>query len=85
METTSKKTIIDITHLISPRIDPEAKLAHIFVRHTTCALAIADMDPGAEDDYLAALKEMLPEIDYRHPHDPSHMGRRQPFRCAMAS
>ena len=74
---TTKKydEIVDITETIEthlrevPTVDG---LCSIFVSHTTCALTTADLDPGTDLDFLEALRRLLPDISYRHPHDPSH-------------
>ena len=44
----------------------------IFVSHTTCALDHSRPGPGTDLDFIDALRRLLPEISYRHPHDPSH-------------
>jgi secondary thiamine-phosphate synthase enzyme len=36
------------------------------------ALTTADLDPGTDRDLLQALRSLLPQQSYRHPHDPSH-------------
>lgn len=45
----------------------------MFVAHTTCAVTTADLDPGTDLDLLDAVWEMIPKLDYRHPHDPAHV------------
>jgi secondary thiamine-phosphate synthase enzyme len=42
------------------------------VQHTTCALTTADLDPGTDQDFLDFLSAITPDIQWRHPHDPSH-------------
>jgi len=74
---TTKKNdeIVDITETIETqlRVAPtDDGLCSVFVSHTTCALTTADLDPGTDLDLLAALRRLLPDISYRHPHDPSH-------------
>ena len=67
--------IVDITETIEThlRVAPtDDGLCSVFVSHTTCALTTADLDPGTDLDFLDALRGLLPEISYRHPHDPSH-------------
>lgn len=80
MTTTSVRTklkdqIVDITGIVEKQL-PDNKngqgMCMLFVAHTTCALTTADLDPGTDLDFLDALRAMLPEISYRHPHDPSH-------------
>lgn len=41
--------------------------------HTTAALTIAGMDPGADLDMLDAFEKIIPKLNYRHPHNPAHM------------
>ena len=67
--------IVDITEAIETHLREaphEDGLCSIFVSHTTCALTTADLDPGTDLDYIDALRGLLPDISYRHPHDPSH-------------
>lgn len=73
--TRKKDQIVDITDTIESYLRAEKSatgLCSLFVAHTTCALTTADLDPGTDLDLLAALRRLLPEISYRHPHDPSH-------------
>jgi len=77
IKTKKAKEVVDITDKISEFLKSEkrdAALAHLFLTHTTAALASADLDPGGTDlDYLEAFEKMLPQLKYRHPHNPSHM------------
>lgn len=74
--TTHKKDeVIDITDDIESVLEKSDKTnGHcvIFVQHTTCCITTADLDPGTDLDLLDALRKVLPDIQYRHPHDPSH-------------
>lgn len=47
-------------------------VAHLHVLHTTAAVITADLDPGADLDYLDAFEVMVPKLKYRHPHNPEH-------------
>ena len=70
-----KDQVIDITDIIEQHLHDEkntAGLCSIFVAHTTCAITTADLDPGTDQDLLDALRRLLPRMNYRHPHDPSH-------------
>jgi secondary thiamine-phosphate synthase enzyme len=75
IQTHKPKEILDITdqvnHVISLSSKPFA-LCHIFVLHTTAAITTADLDPGTDLDFLDALEAMMPHLNFRHPHDPSH-------------
>lgn len=72
IQTTQKREIIDITDRISELAQDDSTLAHVFVMHTTAAIAAMDLDPGTDLDFLDALDGLLPELDWRHPHDPAH-------------
>ena len=75
--TTSKKQILDITDTVNEQIAASKKeegLCHLFILHTTAALTTADLDPGTDLDMLDAFEKMIPKLNYRHPHDPSHVG-----------
>ena len=67
--------ILDITEVIESHLREAPNkdgLCSIFVSHTTCALTTADLGPGTDLDFIDALRRLLPDISYRHPHDPSH-------------
>lgn len=74
--TTHKKDqIVDITDTIESHLREEQNrdgLCSLFVAHTTCALTTADLDPGTDLDLLDALRNLLPQLAYRHPHNPAH-------------
>ena len=72
IQTTQKREIIDITNKISTLLGASAALSHIFVMHTTAAITTMDLDPGTDLDFLEALDGLLPDINWRHPHDPAH-------------
>ncbi len=69
------KEVIDITDDIEELLEDAEKdngVCVIFAQHTTCAITTADLDPGTDLDFLDAILGMLPDIDYRHPHNPAH-------------
>ena len=75
VSTHKKDQVVDITDTIERYLQDEKNaegLCLIFVAHTTCALTTADLDPGTDRDLLDALRHLLPQLSYRHPHDPSH-------------
>ncbi len=47
-------------------------LFDVTVLHTTAAVSTACLDPGTDLDIIEAYYGMIPNIDFRHPHDPSH-------------
>ena len=77
IKTTKQKEIVDITSVINDLLRKnlfDNGLCYLFVTHTTCALTTADLDPGTDSDMLNAFDAMVPKLDYKHPHDPSHVG-----------
>ena len=73
--TRGKDQIVDITEEVEEFLhgaEKESGVCVVFAAHTTCAITTADLDPGTDQDLLQALRKMLPEMSYRHPHDPSH-------------
>lgn len=73
IETSENKQVIDITDKVQQNIQKSSRLCAVFVAHTTCAITTADLDPGTDLDLLDAVWEMIPKLNYRHPHDPSHV------------
>jgi secondary thiamine-phosphate synthase enzyme len=75
VNTQKKDQVLDITDTVERYLrgeQIEEGLCSIFVAHTTCALTTADLDPGTDLDFLEALRQLLPPLTYRHPHDPAH-------------
>jgi secondary thiamine-phosphate synthase enzyme len=73
--TRKKDEVVDITDTLETQlreVKAESGVCVLFVAHTTCALTTADLDPGTDRDLLNALRHLLPQISYHHPHDPSH-------------
>lgn len=71
VQTADKRQIIDITDQVEQQLKGSG-LVNIFVRHTTAAVTVADLDPGTDKDYLAALEGLTPDKNWQHPHDPGH-------------
>jgi secondary thiamine-phosphate synthase enzyme len=72
VSTQEKRQIIDITDQVAKNVSVENGLANIFIKHTTAAITTADLDPGTDKDFLDFLQSLVPELNWRHPHDPSH-------------
>lgn len=75
VSTQKTKQVVDITNDLNTLIQREGLqdgLCHVFCLHTTAALTTADLDPGTDLDMLDAFTTMVPHLNYRHPHDPSH-------------
>jgi len=77
IKTKKAKEVFDITDKVSDFLKNEKKdaaLVHLFLTHTTAALTTADLDPGTDLDMLDAFEAIIPKLNYRHPHDPNHVG-----------
>jgi secondary thiamine-phosphate synthase enzyme len=77
VSTTKKKQIVDITDQVEKLLDAkkaDSGLCHVFALHTTAAVTTADLDPGTDLDMLDAFEGMIPKLNYRHPHNPAHVG-----------
>ena len=75
IQTRKNKQVIDITDQLNKLIAQErftAGLCNVFIVHTTAALTTADLDPGTDLDMLDAYAAMMPDLHWRHPHDPEH-------------
>lgn len=75
VSTSEKDQVVDITEEVAEFLqecEQESGVCVAFATHTTCALTTADLDPGTDLDLLQALRHMLPQQSYRHPHDPAH-------------
>ena len=76
IKTSKKKEIIDITGLVKDLVKKEDfrnGTVILFLTHTTAALTTADLDPGTDLDMLDAYEALIPKLQYRHPHDPTHV------------
>jgi secondary thiamine-phosphate synthase enzyme len=73
IQTETKRQVVDITDQIEQLLRPDAGgLACVTVLHTTASITTADLDPGTDLDLLDALKGLLPQRQWRHPHNPAH-------------
>jgi len=75
VNTKDKRQIIDITGDVEDLIRDLGLtdgLCHLFVTHTTAAITTADLDPGTDLDMIDAFDAMVPDLQYRHNHDPKH-------------
>lgn len=70
-----QKQIIDITEAVREVVSKENLsdgLCSVTILHTTAAITTADLDPGTDQDFLDFLKAIIPQINFRHPHNPEH-------------
>jgi secondary thiamine-phosphate synthase enzyme len=75
IKSNKKKEIVDITDLVNDLIlksSYDKGLCHLFITHTTCAITTADLDPGTDLDMLNAFDKIIPDLPFRHPHNPKH-------------
>ncbi len=75
VKTRVQDQIIDITSAIEEKLSEQEKeegICVVFVKHTTCAITTADLDPGTDIDFLKFLRNITPQMEFNHPHDPHH-------------
>jgi len=75
IKTTAPKQIIDLTDTIQGLIQKanlNQGLCSVFVSHTTAAITTGEIGEGTEQDFLQIIEEIIPRIQFRHAHDPSH-------------
>ncbi len=77
VKTRKKREVVDITAhvqtLLSRSYAGKTGICQLFLLHTTAALTTADLDPGTDLDMLDAFEQMVPKLQYRHPHNPEHV------------
>jgi secondary thiamine-phosphate synthase enzyme len=75
ISTSSRKQVVDLTDRIESLIR-KAKLhdglCSLFVTHTTAAVTTGEIGEGTEQDFLQVVEQMIPNIHFRHAHNPSH-------------
>jgi secondary thiamine-phosphate synthase enzyme len=73
--TNQSKQVVDITRDVQSVIKQagfDQGICSVFITHTTAAITTADLDPGTDLDMLDAFTTMIPNLNYRHPHNPAH-------------
>lgn len=73
IQTKKNRQVVDITDQAQELVESNTRAVNIFVAHTTCAITTADLDPGTDEDLLDAVWQMIPKLQYRHPHNPAHV------------
>ena len=75
IKTSRLKQVVDLTdrlnQILSENVMAEG-LCSLFVTHTTACLTTGEVGEGTEKDLLDVVEQMIPKIDFRHGHDPSH-------------
>lgn len=77
IETTKPRQVVEITQRVRDLVlekEFNEGVVSLVVQHTTAALTTADLDPGTDLDMLEAFEVMVQKLNYRHPHDPTHVG-----------
>ena len=75
ISTKRDKQVIDITtriHEFLVKSEINEGLCSIFVTHTTAAITTGEAIEGTDEDLMETLERMIPRINFRHAHDPSH-------------
>ena len=75
IKTRRPKQVIDITGEIErwlAGVRIENGLCNIFVEHTTAGLTTGEAIEGTDEDLMETLERIIPKINFRHGHDPSH-------------
>lgn len=75
IKTERLKQVVDLTDRVNALIAKRKMtdgLCCLFVTHTTACLTTGEVGEGTEKDLLDVVQDMIPKIDFRHGHDPSH-------------
>lgn len=75
ISTSKLKQIVDLTDLVQAvvrKVNIVEGLCHLFVTHTTAGVTTGEIGEGTEQDFLEIVEQMIPRIQFRHAHDPSH-------------
>jgi secondary thiamine-phosphate synthase enzyme len=69
------KQALDITDRVQQFVSElaiNAGLCSVFVTHTTAAITTGESIEGTDEDLMEVLERIIPDIKFRHHHDPSH-------------
>jgi secondary thiamine-phosphate synthase enzyme len=75
VSTTQLKEVVDLSVKIEAVIrksNMQQGLCSLFITHTTAALTTGEIGEGTEQDFLEVVEQVIPHIQFRHAHDPSH-------------
>ena len=75
IKTRRDKQVIDITDSVGRVVAQSGKkdgLCNVFVMHTTAAITTGEAIEGTDEDLMETLERIIPDIKFRHGHDPSH-------------
>jgi secondary thiamine-phosphate synthase enzyme len=75
VSTRRDKQVLDITRPIEQYLSEAGirdGLCNVFVKHTTACLTTGEAIEGTDEDLMETLERMIPQIKFRHAHDPGH-------------
>jgi len=75
ISTKRNKQVLDITSKVESALERSGVrdgLCNVFVMHTTAAITTGEAIEGTDEDLMETLQRLIPKIDFRHAHDPSH-------------
>src|SRR5215216_1071930 len=75
ISTRRAKQVLDITSRIDQclaQAEINEGLCNVFVEHTTAGITTGEAIEGTDEDLMETLERMIPKINFRHGHDPSH-------------
>ena len=75
INTTKENEVIDLTRVLNDLFVKnlyDKGVAFLFATHSSCALTTANLDPGTDLDMIDAFKSIVPNLQYRHAHNPAH-------------
>src|SRR6266850_6513621 len=75
ISTQRDKQALDITDRVQQFVSElaiSAGLCSVFVTHTTAAITTGESIEGTDEDLMEVLERIIPDIKFRHHHDPSH-------------
>jgi len=76
IHTKEEKQVLDITDEVKELVkekNVQEGVCSLFLTHTSAALTTADLDEGTDLDMLDAFEKIVPQLAYRHPHNPGHV------------
>ncbi len=75
ISTRRDKQVLDITDRVQQFVSQLALgsgLCSVFVTHTTAAITTGESIEGTDEDLMDVLERIIPDIKFRHHHNPSH-------------
>ena len=75
ISTQRDKQALDITDRVQQFVSElaiSAGLCSVFVTHTTAAITTGESIEGTDEDLMEVLERIIPDIKFRHHHNPSH-------------